>query len=134
MIKIEFANSFDEIETITERLLTEYDSENNANYHFQRFAFMANENGKHVGYIYGFSYYAEVTINNLVVSKEYRGRGVGKRLVNWTFNYFKNKNFNNLNLVTNEFQAPEFYRKCGFKLEFIRKNYKEPKVHEVFFY
>ena len=133
MVEIEFASNFDEIEKITDKLLTEYDNENNVNYNFKLFAFIAKENGEHVGYIDGFSYYAEVTINNLVVRKEYRGKGIGKRLVNLTFNYFKNKNFNNLNLVTNEFQAPEFYKKCGFKLEFVRKNYKNPKFTKYFF-
>ena len=133
MIEIEYTDSFEEIEKITDRLLTEYDNENRVKYNFKKFAFIAKENSEHVGYIDGFSYYSEVTINNLIVRKEHRGRGIGKKLVNWTFNYFKNKNFNNLNLVTNEFQAPGFYKKCGFKLEFVRKNYDNPKLTKYFF-
>ena len=41
--------------------------------------------------------------------------------------------FNNINLVTNSFQAPGFYEKCGFKLEFIRKNEKNPKLTKYFY-
>ena len=133
MIKIEYASNFEEIETITEKLLTEYDNENNVKYNFKKFAFVARENNEQVGYVNGFSYYSEVTINNLVVMKEFRGRGIGTRLVDYVFNYFKDKNFNNLNLVTNEFQAPGFYKKCGFELEFIRKNCKNPKLTKYFF-
>ena len=39
-------------------------------------------------------------------------------------NHFKDKNFENINLTTYEFQAPEFYKKCGYKVEFIRENKK----------
>ena len=48
----------------------------------------------------GFSYYSEVTINNLVVRKGYRGKSIGIKLIKKTEEYFKNKGFNNINLVT----------------------------------
>lgn len=32
------------------------------------------------------------------------------------------KEYNNINLTTYEFQAPKFYEKCGFEIEFIRKD------------
>ena len=47
-------------------------------------------------------------------------------------NHFKDKNFENINLTTYEFQAPEFYKKCGYKVEFIRENKKEPKLTKYF--
>lgn len=38
-----------------------------------------------------------------------------------------------MNLSTYGFQAPEFYKKCGFTLEFIREDKKNPKLTKYFF-
>ena len=46
--------------------------------------------------------------------------------------FFKDKGFNNINLVTNEFQAPKFYESCGFDLEFVRENKKNLKLTKYF--
>jgi len=46
--------------------------------------------------------------------------------------HFKNKGFENMNLTTYEFQAPEFYKKCGFKVEFIRECKENPKLSKYF--
>lgn len=133
MLKVEYEDDFEKVDKIAERLLTEYDTENNVKYNFKHFSFIAKEDDKIIGYLTGFSYYSEVTINNLVVVKEHRGTGIGTMLVRQVEAYFKDKNFNNINLVTNEFQAPEFYKKCGFKVEFIRENKENPKLTKYFF-
>ena len=41
--------------------------------------------------------------------------------------------FNNINLCTSAFQAPEFYKKCGFTAEFTRENKINPKLSKTFF-
>ena len=46
--------------------------------------------------------------------------------------YFRNKGFENINLTTYAFQAPEFYKKCGFKVEFVRENKDNPKLNKYF--
>jgi len=46
---------------------------------------------------------------------------------------FTNKGYNNINLITNQFQAAEFYKKCGFEVEFIRENKENPKLTKTFF-
>ena len=46
---------------------------------------------------------------------------------------FKNEDFDNYNLTTYEFQAPKFYEKMGYKLEYIRKNNKNPKLNKYFY-
>lgn len=37
-----------------------------------------------------------------------------------------------MNLTTYGFQAPELYRKFGFKVEFIRENKENPKLNKYF--
>lgn len=46
--------------------------------------------------------------------------------------YYKGKEYNNINLTTYEFQAPKFYEKCGFEIEFIRKDRENPKLSKYF--
>ena len=46
--------------------------------------------------------------------------------------YYKDKGFENINLTTYGFQAPEFYKKCGFQVEFIRENKNNPKLTKYF--
>ena len=48
-------------------------------------------------------------------------------------NQFKGQVYNNINLVTSHFQAPDFYKKCGFIAEFTRINKKNPKLSKTFF-
>ncbi len=133
VVTVEYVENFEDIDKIADKLLTEYDKENEVEYNFKKFSFIAKENNKIVGYLTGFSYYAEVTINNLVVEKECRGRGVGKKLINHVVRCFKDRGFNNINLVTNAFQAPVFYKNCGFTLEFVRENKSNPKLTKYFF-
>ena len=35
--------------------------------------------------------------------------------------------------ITYEFQAPKFYEKIGYKLEYIRKNNKNSKLNKYFY-
>lgn len=74
----------------------------------------------------------EVHISDLIIPESYRNKHVGTKLMEAVENYFKDKNFENINLTTYEFQAPEFYKKCGYKVEFIRENKKEPKLTKYF--
>ncbi len=133
MVEIECGKNFEEIDRIADELLSEYDTENGVEYNFKRFSFVAKENNQIIGYLTGFSYYSEVTINNLVVLSQYRGKGIGTELIKHVERYFNGKGFNNMNLVTNDFQAPEFYEKCGFELEFKRENKDNPKLTKYFF-
>ena len=57
----------------------------------------------------------------------------GKILLQNLEERFKNKGFNNINLVTSAFQAPDFYRKCGYTEEFVRVNKVNPKFTKYFF-
>ena len=97
------------------------------------FAFAAKKNGEVIGVIKGHSFYREVYIADLIVAEACRGQGIGSRLLATVEAYFQGKGFDNLNLTTYRFQAPEFYRKCGFTLEYIRENPDCPALAKYFF-
>ena len=97
------------------------------------FAFAAKKNGEVIGVIKGHFFYREVHISELIVAKAYRGQSVGSRLLAAVEAYFQNKGFDNINLTTYRFQAPEFYRKNGFLLEYIRKHPDCPALDKYLF-
>ena len=67
-----------------------------------------------------------------IPTAQYRLNPIGKKLMETVENYYKDKGFENMNLTTYGFQAPEFYIKCGFEIEFIRKNKNNPKLDKYF--
>ena len=71
-------------------------------------------------------------ISDLIVLEQYRNKHIGSKLMETVESYYKNKEFENINLTTYEFQATEFYKKCGFEIEFIRKNKENPKLNKYY--
>ena len=100
---------------------------------YNSFTFVAKDEDQIVGIITGHSYYNEVHISDLIVLENYRKQRIGSKLVKTVEEYYKDKEFRNINLTTYAFQAPEFYKKCGFKVEFIREDKKNPKLSKYFF-
>jgi ribosomal protein S18 acetylase RimI-like enzyme len=99
---------------------------------FEDFCFVAEDNGKIVGIITGRAYYNEIHIGDLIVGKNYRGDGVGGKLVATVENAFKGKGYEKITLTTFGFQAPEFYKKLGYELEYIRED-EDPKLSKYFY-
>ena len=134
MISIEFKEKLDEkLYDFIDEEFNKYALKNGVICNYKPFNFIAKENDKVVGIITGHSYYKEVKISDFIVLEEYRNRHIGSKLIKEVENYFRNKGFENINLTTYEFQAPEFYKKCGYKLEFIRENKENPKLTKYFF-
>ena len=134
MLNIEFKENLDE--EIYKFMNIEFDKfaiKNNVECNYKPYAFIVKEDDKLIGLIEGHSYYKEVYISNLIVLEEYRKKGIGSMLMNKVENYFKDKGFENMNLTTRTFQAPGFYEKCGFELEFIRENKENPELNKYFF-
>ena len=77
--------------------------------------------------------FAEIHVDDICVKFGYRHKGLGARLLQEVEDRFISKGYNNINLVTSEFQATEFYKKCGFEVEVIRKNKQNPKLTKTFF-
>ena len=99
---------------------------------FEEFTFAAEDEGKLAGIITGRAYYNEVHIGDLIIGKDYRRAGVGSRLVAAVEEAFKGKGYEKIALTTFGFQAPEFYKKLGYELEFVRED-KDPKLSKYFF-
>ena len=96
------------------------------------FAFVAKEGEETLGLITGNTYYKEVHIGDIIILEEHRNKHIGTKLIETVENHFKNKEFENINLTTYSFQAPEFYKKCGFEVEFIRKCKETSKLNKYY--
>lgn len=133
MITIKLENNIDkEIDDIIDNEFNKFAKKNGVVCDYEPFTFIARENEYIVGILTGHSYYNEVHIGDLIVKEEYRNKKIGTKLVNAVEEYYKDKRFRNINLTTYGFQAPTFYEKCGFKIEFIREDKENPKLTKYF--
>ena len=130
---VEKIDNNEEIENLTENEQVKYETKNGIVCNYTPFTFVAKENEEILGIISGATYFSEVYIDELVVMEKHRGKGIGSKLIKKVEDYYKNSGFNNMNTCTNEFQAPEFYKKCGFQLEFVRINKTNPKLNKYFY-
>lgn len=90
-----------------------------------------DDDGQLLGAITGRAYYNEVHIGDLIIGKEHRKSGIGRKLVEEVENTYKGKGYEKITLTTFGFQAPEFYKKLGYETEFVRVD-KEPKLSKYF--
>ncbi len=133
--------TIDYVETLSEKIedvmrndLVAYEASYGIDVNFKKFALvLTNDDGQTVGVLNAYTAFAEIYIDDMWVHTSHRGKGYGRMLVEELEHRFKGKGFNNINLVTSAFQAPEFYKKCGFKVEFMRENVKNPKLTKTFF-
>ena len=98
---------------------------------YEDFCFVAEDEGDIAGVITGRAYYNEVHIGDLIVGKDLRKSGIGSKLVRAVEDAYKDKGYEKITLTTFGFQAPEFYKKLGYKLEFVRED-KDPKLSKYF--
>ena len=133
MIEIEFKENLDEkYYEIIDKEFNKYAEKNGVVCNYTPFNFVAKENDEIIGVITGHSYYQEVHIGDLIIYEEHRNKHIGSKLVKTVEDYFKDKGFENMNLTTYGFQAPEFYKKCGFEVEYIRENKENSKLNKYF--
>lgn len=124
----------DDIEEKMERGLEEYAISHEIHVDYKPFALVIfNEKDEAIGVLDAFSSYSSIHIRDLWVDKLHRGKGYGRKLITELENIFKSKGLNNINTVSCAFQAPNFYKKCGFQVEFVRTNLKNPKLSMTFF-
>ena len=109
-----------------------YAIEKDITLNYDEFCFVAEEDGKILGVIKGRSLYNEVHIVDLIVNHECRKNGIGSRLVAAVEDAYKGSGYAMITLTTYGFQAPGFYNKQGYELEFIRED-NDPRLSKYFF-
>ena len=108
-----------------------YGEQNGVVLNYDEFCFAAEEDGKILGVITGRAYYNEVHIGDLIVASSVRKGGIGSKLVRAVENNYRGNGYDKITLTTCGFQAPEFYKKLGYEVEFVRED-KEPKLSKYF--
>ncbi|ADG25502.1 TPA: GNAT family N-acetyltransferase [Legionella pneumophila] len=133
-ITIDFVDSIPESleKRMTEDLIA-YERTHGIDVNYKRFSIVLSAEGIPCGVINAFTAFAEIYIDDIWVDKTYRGKGYGRKLLQTLEDHFKGQGFNNINLCTSAFQAPEFYKKCGYTAEFTRINQANPKLSKTFF-
>ena len=132
-IIIEKTASGEDLKKLMEAEHERYEARHGVAFNYTPFSFAAKENGEIIGAVTGFACYAEVYIDDLVVMEGHRGKDIGTQLLKTVEEHYRGHGFNNINLCTSEFQAPKFYEKCGFDLEFVRRNKDNPKLNKYFY-
>lgn len=110
---------------------SQYGIQNEVELNYEEFCFVAEDEGSIAGVITGRAYYNEVHIGDLIVGKDFRRLGIGSRLVRAVEDAYKDKGYEKITLTTFGFQAPEFYKKLGYEVEFVRED-KDPKLSKYF--
>jgi len=92
-----------------------------------------DQNNNLVGALIAYTVYKEIYVDDIWVDPLYRNKGLGRQLLKILEDQFKEQGYHNINLVTSEFQASDFYKKCGFEVEFVRINKKDSQFTKTFF-
>ena len=121
------------IEHLADSWHEKYETSKGVQYGFKKFYLTAEENGEIIGILIGYTAFSAICVDNLVIHEKFRERGIGGKLLRELEKHFEGQNYSNISLVTNEFQAPGFYEKCGYSLEFVRKNERFPLFSKYFF-
>lgn len=108
-----------------------YGEQNGVVLNYDEFCFAAEEDGNILGVITGRAYYNEVHIGDLIVASSLRKGGIGSKLVRAVEDNYRGNGYDKITLTTFGFQAPDFYKKLGYEIEFVRED-KEPKLSKYF--
>ena len=87
--------------------------------------FIALVDGRRAGYVGSWLTIPNAEILNLFVSEQYRGIGIGKKLVSNVFEVCKEQNIQMVTLevrLSNTY-AIDMYKDLGFEVSHVRKNY-----------
>ena len=91
----------------------------------EQITFEARENKKTVGCVVVQLFWGQLHIKYLLVKEAYRGQGVRRKLMEHAFEFGKSSMCTFAFVETMHFQAPQFYQKLGFKIDFIRFGYEK---------
>jgi ribosomal protein S18 acetylase RimI-like enzyme len=111
--KIEFSDILpDDVEEKMRNDLVAYESSHGIDVNYKKFALILRDQSNNVlGVLNAFTAFSEIYVDDMWVNSAHRGKGYGLQLLQELENHFEGKRFNNINLVTSAFNAPEFYKK-----------------------
>ncbi len=89
--------------------------------------------GDAIGVLSAYTAFAEIYVDDIWVDPGHRKIGLGRKLLAALESRYQDAGYNNINLVTSQFQAVGFYEKCGYDVEFVRTNEQHPKLTKTFF-
>lgn len=94
--------------------------------------FVARNGDEYIGVIVFDIIYGQMCIHYVVVAETYRNQGIGSELLLKAFQVANERGCNFAYLETLNFQAPQFYEKHGFVLEFSRAGYSHGIIFNYF--
>ena len=121
------------IENFIEKEQEKNETEHGIQCNYTPFCFVEKIGDEIVGAVSGAAFFSEIYIDELVVKNIFRGKGIGTQLISTLETFYAGQGYNNMNLITNGFQASGFYEKCGFELEFLRENRTDPNLNKYFY-
>ncbi|OJU79981.1 MAG: GNAT family N-acetyltransferase [Chlamydia sp. 32-24] len=86
-------------------------------------SFEVFDRSEFVGAIVVQMFWEQLHIKYLFVEKKYRGQGIATQLMNHALEFGKKRGCHFAFVETMSFQALEFYRRCGFVIDFSREGY-----------
>lgn len=114
---------------ILENGISEYDVKNKKYNPATLFAFfLRDDNEKIVGGCHGEIMYGHLFIGHIWVDEALRGQGYGTQLMNATEKFAREKACHFLATNTMDWQAPDFYKRQGFYIEFERHGFDKDAV------
>ncbi len=98
--------------------------------------FVYEEDGKILGVIMLQQDYLMLDIFNLYVDIDHRGKGIGRKLLDFAGEYAKKKKLHGVKLETGKDNrdAQKFYLKCGYQKVGEVKNYRLKNSTSIFFW
>lgn len=86
-------------------------------------AFEIRDGDKLIGCVVVQLFWGQLHIKYLLVEEPFRSQGIGRCLMEHAFEFGKKQGCHFAFVETLSFQAPEFYQKLGFKMDFVRHGY-----------
>ena len=90
--------------------------------------FIRDENGKIVGGCNGDILFGQLYVGQLWVSENLRNQGYGTKLMQLAEEYAKKMGARFMSVNTMNFEAPQFYKKLGFYVEFERHGFDKGSI------